>query len=85
MAKPKPIHCPFCGHPKTKTDAWGEGFAGRTERFVGVVKCRYCGGSMRAEFRPSPDTTTREGCAAALELAIERWNERVGKEVGDGK
>lgn len=80
MPTPKPIHCPFCGCKKLKTDAWGEGFYMRTDRFIGEVKCRSCDGSIRAEYRPFPYTTTREGCAEARKLAIERWNNRVGKE-----
>lgn len=82
MPKPKPIHCPFCGCKKLKTDAWGDGFHLRTDRFIGEVKCRSCGGSMRAEYRSlDPYMSTREGCAHALGLAISRWNERVGKEA----
>lgn len=82
MSARKPIHCPFCGGRHTTTDAWGEGFGTRTDRYIGEVKCRSCGVSLRVEHMPiDPDTTTRVGCAEARKLAVEHWNDIAGKEA----
>ena len=79
---PKMISCPFCRSTNLKRDSWGDGFYLTVHRYVGEIKCRSCGGMMRAEFFPSPETTGREGHAEARRLATERWNRRAeGKET----